>query len=186
MVFLGASTAGGKTLIRIGQGIDVHPLAPGRPLVLGGVTVPFDRGLEGDTDGDVLTHAIMDALLGAMALGDLGRWFRKGDPGIQGASSIALLGQVMTLVDQKGYQVGNLDCTVVAQRPRLRPYVSHMVSRLVPVLNASPEAVSIKATTTDRLGAIGREEGMMALAVVILVGKNAQNAKPGEECPGRP
>lgn len=154
--------------MRIGQGIDVHPLVAGRPLVLGGALIPYERGLEGDTDGDVLTHAIVDALLGALVLGDLGTWFSPDQPGVAGASSIDLLRQTMRMVGEKGFRVIHCDSTVVAERPRLRPYIGSMRNNLAGPLGLPVDRLSIKATTTDRLGAVGRGEGILATAVVLL------------------
>lgn len=153
---------------RIGQGIDVHPLVPGRDLVLGGVTIPHRLGLEGDTDGDVLTHAIMDALLGALALGDLGQYFRRGQPEVDGARSITLLQRVCEMTKEQRYVVGNVDATVVAEMPKLAPYRQQIQEILAHAMDIAPSQVSIKATTTDHLGMLGREEGIMAQAVVLL------------------
>ncbi|PSR33573.1 MAG: 2-C-methyl-D-erythritol 2,4-cyclodiphosphate synthase [Sulfobacillus benefaciens] len=153
---------------RIGQGIDVHPLVAGRDLVLGGVTIPHRFGLEGDTDGDVLTHAIMDGILGALALGDLGQYFRRGQPEVDGARSITLLQHVCDLMKEKRYVIGNVDATVVAEMPKLAPYRQQMQDILARALEVEPSQVSIKATTTDHLGMLGREEGIMAQAVVLL------------------
>lgn len=154
--------------MRIGQGIDVHPLVNGRPLILGGVTIPFDRGLAGDTDGDVLTHALMDALLGALSFGDLGSWFKPDDPDVRGQSSVNLLTRVMDLVRQERYRIVNCDTTIVAERPRMRPYVANMRNILAPHLAIAEKDLSIKATTTDRLGFLGQGEGILATAVVLL------------------
>lgn len=155
--------------MRIGQGIDVHPLVEGRPLILGGVEIPYHRGLDGDSDGDVLTHACIDAILGALALGDLGHWFSASDPRIKGASSVTLLMQVMEVIRARGYRLSNLDSTVITQAPRLAPFIPRMRARLALGLGAPPEAVSIKATTTDGLGFLGGGQGVAALAVVVLV-----------------
>ncbi|POB11241.1 2-C-methyl-D-erythritol 2,4-cyclodiphosphate synthase [Sulfobacillus sp. hq2] len=153
---------------RIGQGIDVHPLVEGRPLIVGGVGIPYDRGLEGDTDGDVLTHALMDAILGALALGDLGTYFKSDDPRVQGASSLTLLQQVVVMMKHHGYQLVSADMTIVAQKPKMAPYILAMRENLSRVCECDLDRMSVKATTTDHLGALGREEGIMALCVVLL------------------
>lgn len=154
--------------IRIGSGYDVHAFAEDRPLVLGGVTIPGERGLDGDSDADTVTHALMDALLGALALGDLGTHFPPGDPRFKGASSLVLLDTVTALVDGAGWVLGNADLTIIAQRPRLKPWIPEMRAVLAGRLGAGTDAVSIKATTPDHLGAIGRTEGIAAQAVVLL------------------
>ncbi|HBQ96556.1 MAG: 2-C-methyl-D-erythritol 2,4-cyclodiphosphate synthase [Firmicutes bacterium] len=153
---------------RIGQGIDVHPLVEHRALVLGGVAIPFHKGLEGDTDGDVLTHAYMDAILGALAIGDLGTYFHANDPGVRGAKSLQLLERVAGMMTDKGYQIVSADMTVMAERPRLALFVPTMRQNLSHASGCPLDALSIKATTTDHLGAIGREEGILALATVLL------------------
>lgn len=152
---------------RVGQGVDIHPLVAGRPLVLGGVTIPFERGLDGDSDADVLVHALIDALLGAMGEGDLGRWFPP--EAARGRSSLELLQAAWQKVRAHGYVLGNADATVVAQRPRLSPYVATMREQLAARLDSTPDRLSIKATTPDHLGWLGREEGIAAQAVVLLV-----------------
>ena len=154
--------------MRIGIGYDVHALADGRPLVIGGVTVPHARGLDGHSDADVLLHAICDALLGALALGDLGAHFPDSDPRWKGADSRALLRHVMTLVRARGYGVGNVDATVIAQAPKLAPFVAAMRDNVAADLGCDPSCVSVKATTTERLGFAGREEGIAAEAVVLV------------------
>ncbi|CAB1129986.1 2-C-methyl-D-erythritol 4-phosphate cytidylyltransferase / 2-C-methyl-D-erythritol 2,4-cyclodiphosphate synthase [Candidatus Hydrogenisulfobacillus filiaventi] len=153
---------------RWGQGLDVHPLVAGRPLVLGGVTVPHTRGLAGDSDGDVLTHAVMDAILGALAWGDLGEWFRPDDPGVRGAASLTLLARILDRVQDAGWQTARVDATLVAQAPRLAPYRQAIRERLAAALGVDPAAVSVKLTTTDGLGFAGRQEGIAALALVEL------------------
>ncbi len=154
---------------RIGNGFDVHALVPGRPLVIGGVTIPFDRGLEGHSDADVLLHAIADAVLGALALGDLGTHFPDSDARWKGADSRALLRHVMSLAQQRGYVVANVDSTVIAQVPRLAPFVGQMRSLIATELACDADQISVKATTTERLGFAGREEGIAAMASVLLV-----------------
>ena len=156
-------------LPRIGQGYDVHRLCEGRPLVLGGVTVPFEKGLLGHSDADVLLHALMDALLGAAALGDIGHLFPDTDKRYQGADSRELLRTVAALLAQEGYRVGNVDATVVAQRPKIGPYVPQMRENIASDLGVDPGTVSVKATTEERLGFTGSGEGMAAYAVALLV-----------------
>lgn len=153
---------------RIGTGYDVHALAAERPLVIGGVTIPHPRGLAGHSDADVLLHAIADALLGALALGDLGAHFPDTDPRYQGADSRTLLRHVAGLVQQSGWEVGNLDATVIAQAPKLAPFVAAMRGNIAADLGVDPAQVSVKATTTERLGFAGREEGIAAEAVVLV------------------
>lgn len=157
--------------IRIGLGYDVHPFAEGRRLVLGGVDLPFERGLLGHSDADVLVHAIMDSLCGALCLGDIGKLFPDTDPAYLNISSMILLERVMARVQEAGYELGNVDVVVCAERPKLRPYIDEMRRRLAQVLEAPLEAVSIKATTTEHLGFVGREEGIAAMATVLLYPK---------------
>ena len=157
------------TQIRIGNGYDIHKLVIGRPLVLGGVTIEHDLGLLGHSDADVLTHAIMDALLGALSLGDIGHYFPPTDPKWAGADSLKLLAQVHQLIDQQGWQVSNIDSVIVAERPKLKPHLGAMRDRLSQVMGLQPEQVGIKATTNEKLGPAGREEGIMAYAVVLLI-----------------
>lgn len=156
------------TKLRVGHGYDVHRLVEGRALILGGVTVPFDRGLLGHSDADVLTHAVMDALLGAAALGDIGKLFPDSDAAYAGADSIALLERVTALLREHGWQVGNVDATVVAQAPKLAPYVPDMRRRLAEAMGLDVDCVSVKATTEERLGFTGSGEGMAAHAVALI------------------
>ena len=156
------------TKLRVGHGYDVHRLVEGRTLILGGVTVPFDRGLLGHSDADVLTHAVMDALLGAAALGDIGQLFPDSDAAYAGADSIALLRRVTALLREHGWQVGNVDATVVAQAPKLAPYVPEMRRRLAEAMGLDVDCVSVKATTEERLGFTGSGEGMAAHAVALI------------------
>lgn len=156
------------TKLRVGHGYDVHRLVEGRALILGGVTVPFDRGLLGHSDADVLTHAVMDALLGAAALGDIGQLFPDSDAAYAGADSIALLERVTALLREHGWQVGNVDATVVAQAPKLAPYIPDMRRRLAEAMGLDVDCVSVKATTEERLGFTGSGEGMAAHAVVLI------------------
>jgi 2-C-methyl-D-erythritol 2,4-cyclodiphosphate synthase len=153
--------------MRIGFGYDVHPLVVGRPLVLGGVTIPYERGLDGHSDADVVVHALCDAMLGALALGDLGQHFPSTDERWRGVSSLHLLRHVHQLVAGQHYALGNADITVVAQRPRLAPYVHHMVHTLAMTVEVEPAQISIKATTTDGLGFIGAGTGIAAYAVCL-------------------
>ena len=155
--------------MRIGIGYDVHALVAGRPLVIGGVTVPHSRGLAGHSDADVLLHAICDALLGALALGDLGMHFPDTDPRWKGADSRTLLRHVMSLVRARGYAVANLDATVIAQAPKLAPFIQAMRDNVAADVGCDTSCVSIKATTTERLGFAGREEGIAAEAVVLVM-----------------
>lgn len=156
------------TKLRVGHGYDVHRLVEGRALILGGVTVPFDRGLLGHSDADVLTHAVMDALLGAAALGDIGKLFPDSDAAYAGADSIALLERVTALLREHGWQVGNVDATVVAQTPKLAPYIPEMRRRLAEAMGLDVDGVSVKATTEERLGFTGSGEGMAAHAVALI------------------
>lgn len=154
--------------IRIGNGYDIHQLVSGRPLILGGVAIPHTLGLLGHSDADVLTHAIMDALLGALSLGDIGHYFPPDDPQWAGADSTHLLAQVAGLIHSRGWQIGNLDTVVVAERPKLKPHIPAMQARLAEVLGLEPDQVGIKATTNEKLGPVGREEGIAAYAVALL------------------
>jgi len=151
---------------RVGFGFDVHPLAAGRPLVLGGVTVEFERGLGGHSDADVLSHAVGEALLGALALGDLGRHFPDTDPRYRGISSLRLLRSVVELVAARGGRLVNVDATVLAQAPRLAPLLPEMAKRLADALGLEVDRVSVKAKSPEGLGLVGRQEGMAAMAVV--------------------
>lgn len=154
--------------MRIGHGYDVHCLVEGRKLILGGVDVPYERGLLGHSDADVLLHAIADAILGALALGDIGKHFPDTDPQYKGADSRKLLRHVLALADQKGYLLGNVDATVVAQRPKLAPFIAEMRANIAKDLDAEPDRVNVKATTTEQLGFAGRGEGIAAYAVVLM------------------
>ncbi len=154
---------------RIGVGHDVHRLAPGRPLMLGGVEVPHPQGLVGHSDADVLLHAITDALLGAAALGDIGHHFPDTDERWKGADSRDLLAHAVALVRETGYRVGNVDCTVALERPKLRPYIEAMRKAVAETLLLGVGQVSVKATTTESLGFVGREEGVAAWAVCLIV-----------------
>jgi len=155
-------------MFRVGIGYDVHALEPGYDLTIGGVKIPHDKGLKGHSDADVLVHAICDALLGALSLGDIGKHFPDTDPQFKGISSLKLLSRVSELIRKEGYTVVNLDSVVVAQRPKLSPYIEKMKENISSVLGILPSQVSVKATTTERLGFEGREEGISAYAVVLL------------------
>lgn len=155
-------------MLRIGQGYDVHRLAAGRRLILGGVEIENPIGLLGHSDADVLVHAIMDALLGAAALGDIGKLFPDSSPEYEGADSIKLLQRVGQLLADKGYMVGNIDSTIVAQRPKLAPHIEKMRENIALALGIEPSQVSVKATTEERLGFTGSGEGMAAQAVVLI------------------
>lgn len=154
--------------MRIGIGYDVHQLVEGRKLILGGVDIPYARGLLGHSDADVLVHAIEDAVLGALALGDIGKLFPDTDPAYKDASSMKMFKQVMALVKEKGYAVGNIDATIIAQKPKLAPYITAMRENIAEVCEKELSAVSIKATTSEQMGYEGRGEGMTAMAVVLL------------------
>lgn len=153
---------------RVGQGFDAHRLVAGRPLVLGGVEIPHERGLEGHSDGDALLHAVADALLGALGEGDLGAHFPSSDPSLAGIASGELVARVVERVRAAGLELGNLDATVIAERPRLGPWLAKMRGSVAQLLGAPEERVNVKLKSTDGLGALGREEGIAALAVVLL------------------
>jgi len=155
--------------IRIGQGFDVHALVRGRPLIIGGVTIPFEKGLLGHSDADVLLHAITDALLGAAGLGDIGRHFPDTDPALAGADSRVLLREAMAAVRSAGYRVVNVDATVIAQAPKLLPHVPAMVAHIATDLGVAEDAVNVKGKTTERLAFTGRGEGIAAQAVALLI-----------------
>ena len=154
--------------IRIGEGWDVHALVEGRPLVLGGVTIPHDKGLQGHSDADALLHAITDALLGAAGLGDIGRHFPDTDARFQGADSAVLLAEAALRVRQAGWQVGNLDSTIVAQAPRMAPHIEAMRQRIAQVLDIAPAQVNVKAKTAEKMGPVGEGRSIEARAVVLL------------------
>lgn len=154
--------------IRIGHGYDVHRLTGGRPLILGGVHIPYERGLLGHSDADVLAHAVMDALLGAVALGDIGGLFPDSDERWRGADSLRLLGQVTALLAENGWEIGNVDATVLAQAPKLAPYIPEMRQKLAAAMGVNASQVSVKATTEEHLGFTGAGEGMACHAVALL------------------
>ena len=154
--------------MRIGQGYDVHRLTEGRDLILGGVKIPYEKGLQGHSDADVLVHAVMDALLGAAALGDIGQHFPDTDPAYKGISSISLLEHVGELLEEKGYVVENIDATIIAQRPKLAAYRPQMAEKIAKALKLEPGRVSVKATTEEGLGFTGAGEGIAAQAITLL------------------
>ncbi|BBW98137.1 2-C-methyl-D-erythritol 2,4-cyclodiphosphate synthase [Geobacillus sp. FSL W8-0032] len=155
-------------MFRIGQGFDVHQLVEGRPLIIGGVHIPYEKGLLGHSDADVLLHAVADACLGAIGAGDIGRHFPDTDPRYKDADSAELLARVWRLVRQEGYVLANMDCTIIAQKPKMAPYIEEMRAIIARLLEAERSQVNIKATTTETLGFTGRGEGIAAQAVVLL------------------
>jgi 2-C-methyl-D-erythritol 2,4-cyclodiphosphate synthase len=157
------------TQFRIGNGYDIHRLVQGRPLILGGIELSHSVGLLGHSDADVLTHAIMDAMLGALSLGDIGLYFPPDDPQWSGANSLHLLEQVYHLVQEKGWSIGNIDSVIVAEKPKLKPHISKIKEKLAQTLQIDPDLIGIKATTNEQLGPVGREEGIAVYAVALLV-----------------
>ena len=157
--------------VRIGNGYDIHRLIAGRPLIIGGELLehPDGLGLDGHSDADVLVHAIMDALLGALSLGDIGKYFPPDDPQWKGANSLKLLEQVNSLIKQQGWQVANIDAVVIAERPKLKPHIESIRARIAGSLGVKPDQVGVKATTNEKLGPEGREEGISCHAVALLV-----------------
>jgi 2-C-methyl-D-erythritol 2,4-cyclodiphosphate synthase len=158
-----------KTQFRIGHGFDVHAFAENRKLIIGGVEIPYEKGLLGHSDADVLLHAICDALLGALALGDIGKHFPDTDDRFKNADSKKLLIHVYNLVKEKGYALGNIDAVIMAQKPKLMNYISVMQKKIAALLESEIDQISIKATTTEKLGFVGREEGIAAMATVLLI-----------------
>ncbi|MGO4791967.1 2-C-methyl-D-erythritol 2,4-cyclodiphosphate synthase [Paenibacillus sp. 2KB_20] len=156
-------------MIRVGQGFDVHQLVEGRPCIIGGVTIPYDKGLLGHSDADVLLHAVTDAILGALGLGDIGRHFPDNDPAFKDADSLRLLEQVWVMAKERGYRLGNIDSTIIAQKPKMAPYIPQMAEVIAKALDAEVDQVNVKATTTEQLGFAGRGEGIAAQSVVCLV-----------------
>jgi len=154
--------------MRIGHGIDAHAFTGGRPLVLGGVTIPFEKGLIGHSDADVVIHAIMDALFGAAGIGDIGSHFPDTDPRYINISSKILLEKVVAQIEEMHYYIGNIDITVIAQKPKINPYIAEMRISLAPLLKIPGEAISIKATTTEKMGFTGREEGIAVFATALI------------------
>lgn len=156
-------------MIAVGQGFDVHQLVEGRPCIIGGVTIPYEKGLLGHSDADVLLHTISDAILGALALGDIGRHFPDTDPAFKDADSLVLLKRVWDMAKERGYRLGNLDATIIAQKPKMAPYIPQMVDVISGALESTSERVNVKATTTEQLGFTGRGEGIAAQCIVCLV-----------------
>jgi 2-C-methyl-D-erythritol 2,4-cyclodiphosphate synthase len=163
--------------VRIGQGFDVHALAAGRALVIGGVVIPYERGLEGHSDADVLLHAVCDALIGAAALGDIGVHFPDTDPHYRGADSRRLLREVTQLLDRFGWRVVNVDATIIAQAPRMAPYIGRMRENIASDLGIDASAVNVNAKSTEKLGFIGRGEGIAAEAAALITWKDAERAR---------
>lgn len=155
-------------MIRVGQGFDVHKFEEGRPLIIGWVTIPHERGLAGHSDADVLLHTITDAALGAIGEGDIGRHFPDTDAAFKDADSAILLEKIWELVNERGYQLGNIDCTVIAERPKMSPHIEAIQARVAELLQADISQVNIKATTSEKLGFTGREEGIAAMATILL------------------
>lgn len=156
-------------MIRVGQGFDVHQLVEGRPCIIGGVTIPYEKGLLGHSDADVLLHTVSDAVLGALALGDIGKHFPDTDPAYKDADSVKLMEHVWNLAKERGYKLGNVDCTIIAQQPKMLPYIPQMVDNIARILEADAAQVNVKATTTEKLGFAGRGEGIATQAVVCLI-----------------
>lgn len=155
-------------MFRIGQGFDVHQLTKNRPLIIGGVTIPYEKGLMGHSDADVLLHTVTDACLGAIGEGDIGKHFPDTDPNFKDADSSELLQKVWELVKSRGYELVNADCTIIAQKPKMAPHIEQMKNRISQLLETTPDCINVKATTTEKLGFPGREEGIAAQAVVLL------------------
>lgn len=155
-------------MIRIGQAVDIHQLQSGRPLILGGVQIEHEKGLLGHSDADVLVHAIAESILGALALGDLGKHFPDTDPKYKGINSMLLLAHVYELMKDKNYKIGNLDATILAEKPKMAPHIQQMRENIASCLHCSIDAVSIKATRGEKMGFVGHEEGMVALCVCLL------------------
>jgi 2-C-methyl-D-erythritol 2,4-cyclodiphosphate synthase len=155
-------------VIRVGQGFDFHPLAAGRKLVLGGIEIPHDRGLKGHSDADVAAHALSNAILGALGEGDLGRHFPDSDQRYKDADSIKLLGEVWRLARERGFRLGNADVTIVAQQPKLAPYLDKMRARMANALGSDEKSINVKASSPEGIGALGRGDGMAAAAIVVL------------------
>lgn len=156
-------------MFRIGQGFDVHQLVEGRLLIIGGIEIPYEKGLLGHSDGDVLLHTVTDACLGAIGEGDIGRHFPDTDPSYKDADSKKLLEDVWQLVKDKGYRLGNIDCVIIAQKPKMAPYIETIREQIAKLLGASADQVNVKATTTEKLGFTGRGEGIAAQAAVLLI-----------------
>jgi 2-C-methyl-D-erythritol 2,4-cyclodiphosphate synthase len=156
-------------MMRIGQGFDVHQLVEGRPLIIGGITIPYEKGLLGHSDADVLLHTVADAALGAIGEGDIGKHFPDTDAEFKDADSAKLLAHVWNLVKKKGYLLGNIDCTIIAQRPKMAPYIEEIRVKIAELLEATVDQVNVKATTTEKLGFTGRGEGIAAQATILIM-----------------
>lgn len=182
--FMETMSAVKENIMRVGMGYDVHKLVEGRPLILGGVNVPHTLGLLGHSDADVLLHAIMDALLGAAALGDIGKHFPDTDPAYKGISSLKLLSHVGELLTEKGYIIENIDATVIAQKPKLRPYIDEMEANIAKTLGISVEQINVKATTEEGLGFTGTQEGISSQAICMLTGFYEGSMSVGGNCSG--
>ena len=159
-------------MMRVGQGFDVHEFAENRPLIIGGIEIPYEKGLIGHSDADVLLHTITDAALGAIGEGDIGKHFPDTDPDFKDADSAKLLEHIWKLVDARGYKLGNIDCTIIAQKPKMAPYIETIRARVAELLQADASQVNVKATTTEKLGFTGREEGIASMATILLVKKD--------------
>lgn len=159
-------------MFRIGQGYDVHQLVEGRPLIIGGITIPYEKGLLGHSDADVLLHTVADACLGAIGAGDIGKHFPDTDPEFKDADSAKLLRHVWAIVKKEGYELGNADCTIIAQSPKMAPHIEDIRVRIAELLDTTTDRINVKATTTEKLGFTGRSEGIAAQAVVLLVKSN--------------
>jgi len=164
-----------KLNFRTGFGFDVHAFAEGRKLIIGGVEIPFDKGLEGYSDADVLLHAVCDAMLGALALGDIGKHFPNNDAKWKDADSAELLKHCNHVINTKGYELGNLDCVLAMENPKISPYVEQIRNRIAEILNADVDQISIKATTTEKMGFVGRTEGVVSFATVLLMKKDLKD-----------
>ncbi len=161
-------------MFRIGQSFDVHQLVAGRPLIIGGVTIPYEKGLAGHSDADVLLHVIAEAILGAVAEGDLGKHFPDTDPKFKNADSAVLLQECWQIAKEKNYFLGNIDCMIIAQQPKMRPYIDEMRTKIAGLLETELDKVNVKATTTEHLGFVGRGEGIAAQSVVLLMRKDKE------------
>ena len=159
-------------MMRIGQGFDVHEFADNRPLIIGGIDIPYERGLIGHSDADVLLHTITDAALGAIGEGDIGKHFPDTDPDFKDADSAKLLEHIWKLVNARGYKLGNIDCTIIAQKPKMAPHIETIRARVAELLQADVSQVNVKATTTEKLGFTGREEGIASMATILLLKKD--------------
>ncbi|MDR4939019.1 2-C-methyl-D-erythritol 2,4-cyclodiphosphate synthase [Rossellomorea marisflavi] len=155
-------------MFKIGQGFDVHQLVEDRPLIMGGITIPYEKGLLGHSDADVLLHAVADACLGAIAAGDIGKHFPDTDEEFKDADSAKLLQHVWAMVKEEGYELGNIDCTIIAQKPKMAPYIDEIRARIAELLEADPSQVNVKATTSEKLGFTGRGEGIAAQTTVLV------------------